>query len=168
MKDMLVTVFAMPLAAIAKLVQRAAARVLLSRFRQMGERVRLRPPVIVYDPENISLGNFVDIGENVVLRGGGGIVIGSRVLIAAGAAITSVGHPVQPPRWGRTVAKPIVIGNEVWIGTNAVVLPGVTIGDGAVIAAGAVVTRDVPPYTVVAGVPARVIRQIDNIRQATE
>ena len=116
---------------------------------------------MIYHPECISFGNRVDVGENVVIRGGGGISIGNDVLIAAGAALVSEGHPVNPPRWGRNVSKPIRIGNEVWIGANAVVLPGVTIGDGSIVAAGAVVSCDVPDNVVVAGVPARVIRAIE-------
>lgn len=117
---------------------------------------------MIYHPECISFGSRVDVGENVVIRGGGGIFIGNDVLIAAGAAIMSQGHPLSPPRWGRNVSKPISIGNEVWIGAHAVVLPGVTIGNGAIVAAGAVVSRDVPSYAVVAGVPARVIRTIEH------
>lgn len=147
--------------AIDKLFLRAKAKSMLGRFANKGEHVSLRFPLFVYDPNQIKIGSYVDIGENVILRGGGGITIGSYVLIAAGATITSVGHSLQPPRWGRTVAKPIVIGNEVWIGANAIILPGVTVGDGVVIAAGAVVTKDVSPYTIVAGVPARLIRRID-------
>lgn len=116
---------------------------------------------MIYHPECISFGNRVDVGENVIIRGGGGISIGNDVLIAAGAALVSEGHPVNPPRWGRNVSKPVRIGNEVWIGANAVVLPGVTIGDGSIVAAGAVVSRDVPGNVVVAGVPARVIRAIE-------
>lgn len=145
------------------LMLRARVWKVRSRFARVGERVSLRFPMVVYDPEKISIGSFVDIGENVVIRGGGNISIGSHVLIAAGSVVTSVGHPEQPPRWGKTVAGPIVIGDEVWIGANAVVLPGTTIGNGAIVAAGAVVTRDVPPYSIVAGVPARVIKQINNI-----
>jgi acetyltransferase-like isoleucine patch superfamily enzyme len=134
---------------------------LLERCLSVGESIRLRMPLAIYHPEYISLGSRVDIGENVVIRGGGGVVIGNDVLIAAGTVITSQGHPIIPPRWGRNISSPISIGNEVWIGANAVVLPGVTIGDGAIVAAGAVVSRDVPSYTVVAGVPARVIRTIE-------
>lgn len=134
---------------------------LLERCSSVGSSVRLRMPLVIYHPECISFGSRVDVGENVIIRGGGGISIGNDVLIAAGAALVSQGHPICPPRWGCNVSKPISIGNEVWIGAHAVVLPGVTIGDGAVVAAGAVVSRDVPSYAVVAGVPARVIRTIE-------
>lgn len=137
-------------------------RNILSRCAVPGRQVRLRMPLVVYHPENLRFGEQVDVGENVVLRASGGLSIGSRVLIAAGAVLTTVGHPLQLPRWGRNVSAPIVIGDDVWIGANAVILPGVTIGDGSVIAAGAVVTADVPPLSVAAGVPARVIRRIDS------
>lgn len=144
-----------------RLYYRLETKLLLERCSSVGSSVRLRMPLVIYHPECISFGNRVDVGENVVIRGGGGISIGNDVLIAAGAALVSEGHPVNPPRWGRNVSKPIRIGNEVWIGANAVVLPGVTIGDGSIVAAGAVVSCDVPDNVVVAGVPARVIRAIE-------
>jgi acetyltransferase-like isoleucine patch superfamily enzyme len=144
------------------------SKVLLERCSSAGTAVRLRMPLVMYQPESISFGSRVDVGENVVIRGGGGISIGNDVLIAAGASIISQEHPIEPPRWGRVVSKAVRIGNEVWIGVNAVVLPGVTIGDGAIVAAGAVVTRDVPPYAIVAGVPAKVIRNIATPLQSSE
>ena len=70
-------------------------------------------------------------------------------------------HDMDPARRQDLEPAPIRLGDDVWIGANATVLPGVAIGDGAVVAAGAVVTRDVPPMTVVGGVPARVIKQIE-------
>ncbi len=145
---------------LASLVLRLRALRLQQRCAKGGADVRLRMPVVIYAPEKLHLGNQVDIGENVVLRAGGGLTIGSRVLIAAGASVVTSGHPIAPPRFRHVVNEPIVIGDDVWIGANAVVLPGVTIGNGSVVAAGAVVSRDVPPFTVVAGVPARVIKQI--------
>jgi acetyltransferase-like isoleucine patch superfamily enzyme len=138
------------------------ARSHLSRCAEVGENVRLRMPVVIYHPERLRFGSMVDIGENVVLRAGGGLTIGNRVLIAAGAAIVTVGHPIELPRWNENTTAPVHIGDDVWIGVNAVVLPGVTVGNGAVVAAGAVVTEDVPPFTVVGGVPARVISTIDS------
>ncbi len=122
---------------------------------------------MICHPECISFGSRVDVGENVVMRGGGGIYIGNNVLIAAGATLASQGHPTCPPRWGRVVSKPVRIGNEVWIGANATILPGVTIGDGSIVAAGAVVTHDVPSFSIVAGVPARVIQTIEENHKTT-
>jgi acetyltransferase-like isoleucine patch superfamily enzyme len=124
-------------------------------------------PLVICHPECISFGSRVDVGENVVMRGGGGIYIGNNVLIAAGATLASQGHPTCPPRWGRVVSKPVRIGNEVWIGANATILPGVTIGDGSIVAAGAVVTHDVPSFSIVAGVPARVIQTIEENHKTT-
>ena len=133
--------------------QRRAERI-LARCASVGRSVRLRMPVAVYHPENITFGDHVDVGEFVILRGAGGLRIGSRVLIAAQATVTTVGHPIELPRWGITDSAPIDVGDDVWIGANAIVLPGVTIGRGAIVAAGAVVTHDVEPFTIVAGVPA--------------
>ena len=141
-------------------IQKATSRSQLRSLKYSGLRTRLRSPVVIYHAESISVGSFVDIGENVVLRGAGGIAIGDRVLIAAGAVITTVGHPLELPRWGITVTKPVKIGDDVWIGANAVILPGVSIGSGSIVGAGAVVSRDVPADTVVAGVPARVIKAV--------
>ncbi len=133
---------------------------LLERCLSVGPAVRLRMPLVIYHPECISFGSRVDVGENVIIRGGGGVYIGNDVLIAAGAILVSQGHPINPPRWGRVVSKPVQIGNEVWIGVNATILPGVTIGNNSIVAAGAVVSHDVPPNSIVAGVPARVIGDI--------
>jgi len=149
------------LARFDRLANLLRARHLLLRCAAAGADVHLRMPVVIYHPESLRFGSSVAVGENVVLRAGGGLTIGNRVLIAAGAAIVTVGHPLEPPRWGEVTAFPVVIGDDVWIGVNAVVLPGVTIGNGAVVAAGAVVTEDVPPFTLVGGVPARVLRNVD-------
>jgi len=134
------------------------AQAILRRCAKVGEQVRLRMPVVVYAPEKLSIGSQVDVGEFVVLRANGGMRIGNRVLIAAHATLTTRGHPILPPRFGHTVDAPIVIEDDVWVGAAAVVLPGVTIGRGSIVGAGAVVTRDVPPDTIVGGVPGRLLR----------
>ena len=151
-------------AAIASSLRRAANRhdaaALVAQCRRAGSHVRLRMPVVIYAPEQLELGDRVDIGEYTHLRANGGLRIGNRVLIAAHVTITSREHPLELPRWAVTNDAPIVIEDDVWIGAGAVVLPGVTIGRGAVIAAGAVVTKSVDPFTVVGGVPARMIKTI--------
>lgn len=134
------------------------AQAILRRCARVGQDVRLRMPVVVYSPEMLSIGSQVDIGEFVVLRANGGMRIGDRVLIAAHATLTTRAHPVVPPRYGHTVDAPIVIEDDVWVGAAAVVLPGVTIGRGSIVGAGAVVTKDVPADTIVGGVPSRPIR----------
>ncbi|CAM8410404.1 WbbJ Acetyltransferase (isoleucine patch superfamily) [Candidatus Methylopumilus universalis] len=135
-------------------------RYLISRCGKTGLDVKFRMPITIYSPEKISLGSKVDIGENVVLRAGGGLTIGSNVLIANGVIIVSDGHSVHLPRWRCVETAKIVINDNVWIGSGAIILPGVTIGEGALIAAGSVVNRDVPAFTMVAGVPANIKKQI--------
>jgi acetyltransferase-like isoleucine patch superfamily enzyme len=144
----------------SKRLDAARGRALLRRCRKAGARIEIRMPVVVYHPEHLELGDDIGIGEFVVLRASGGLRIGSRVMIAAHAVLTTRGHPLALPRYGVPLDAPVSIGDEVWIGSGAVVLPGVTVGRGAVIAAGAVVTKDVADYEVVGGVPARVISTV--------
>jgi len=136
------------------------ARQLTARFARSGAGVRLRMPMIVYHPESLTVGDDVDVGEYSHIRASGGVTIGSRVLIASHVVITSRAHPAAPPRFGVTEDRPVVIEDDVWIGAGAIVLPGVTIGRGSVVAAGSVVTKSVPPDTIVAGIPAETIRSL--------
>jgi galactoside O-acetyltransferase len=149
-----------PVSRLLDAVRRYETRQVLRRCAAVGTDVRLRQPVTIYHPEGLRIGSQVDIGEFVHIRANGGVTIGSRVLIASHVAITSRAHPLTPPRFGVTDDAPIRIEDDVWIGAGAIVLPGVTIGKGAVVAAGAVVSNDVPPMTVVAGVPARALKEI--------
>ncbi|MEO8973071.1 MAG: acyltransferase [Ktedonobacteraceae bacterium] len=111
-----------------------------------------------------SSGHKVAIGCDTVINQGcmlyttGGLIIGEHVSISAGAWLVTGSHEMNHPAFV-DYYKPIVIGNYVWIGMRATVLCGITIGEGAVVMAGAIVTHDVAPYAVVGGVPARVITQ---------
>lgn len=96
----------------------------------------------------------------MLIRAGGGVSIGKRVLIAGHCVLSSVGHPISLPRHGQVDSSPIIVGNDVWFGAGAIVVPGVTIGEGSVIGAGAVVVNDVPPFSVAVGVPARVVKSV--------
>ncbi len=111
-------------------------------------------------------GRFVQIGEYSAINaythiwGHNGVQIGNRVMIASHTAIVSVTHDYTRPdmRFAPAIGAPVVIEDDVWIGAHAVIMPGVTIGRGAVVGAGAVVRDDVPPFAIVAGIPARLIR----------
>ena len=116
----------------------------------------------------IRIGRDALISEYTVIRGQGGVHIGDRVYTSPMTQIVAVNHAFDDPdrpfvEQGITAAG-IVIEDDVWIGASAVITDGVRIGRGAVVAAGAVVTADVPPHTVVAGVPARVVREIESSR----
>ncbi|MBI4575847.1 MAG: acyltransferase [Planctomycetes bacterium] len=126
-------------------------------MHKCGPAVQLYWPVIVAGPEALDIGEGTSIAPFVHVWAGGRVIIGSHCMIGAHAAITSLTHDYLQPEMHRTmVAKPVVIEDEVWIGSHAVILPGVTIGRGAVVGAGSVVTHDVPPYGIVVGIPARV------------
>lgn len=133
---------------------------MLARCKQVGDSVRLRMPVTIYHPEQLVLGSRIDVGEYVVIRASGGVTIGDRVLVAAHAVITSRQHPPGLPRFGVTADAPVTIEDDVWIGASAVVLPGVTLGRGSIVGAGAVVTSNVEPFTIVGGVPAKPIGRV--------
>ena len=123
---------------------------------KLGHGSELSMGLCVLMPSRISVGEYTHINRGVLLDGRGIVKIGNSVSISHRVAIVSAGHDTQSPSFGYKSA-PIVIGNYAWIGVNATILMGVTVGDGAVVAAGAVVTKDVAPYTIVGGVPARPI-----------
>lgn len=121
----------------------------------------LIPPFYTIGGQHIRMGRNVFINQNCTMDDLGGIAIADDVLIGPNVSIITAGHPLEPSRRRACVtAKPIVIERNVWIATGAIVLGGVTIGENSVVAAGAVVTRDVPRDTLVAGNPARVLRPI--------
>jgi len=129
------------------------------RLRSCGEGLSLDLPAVIRGEEHITIGNNVSINAFAHIWGQGGIAIGNDCLIASHVTLTTLTHDLKGARYRDTlVSLPIKIGNNVWIGTHAVILPGVTLGDGAVVGAGAVVTKDVPPRHVVAGTPAKVLR----------
>jgi len=120
----------------------------------------------MFPPFYTDCGLNLHIGENVFFNSGcrfqdqGGIYIGDNTMIGHNVVLATINHDITPDNRGVNLPKPIRIGSNVWIGANATVLPGVTIGNNAVIAAGAVVTKDVPENTVVGGVPAKLIWEI--------
>jgi len=131
----------------------------------IGEHVsddfRLFPPFTTDFGKNIHLGNNVFINSGCRFQDQGGIYIGDNVLIGHNVVLATLNHEENPEKRGNLIPSPIRIGNDVWIGSNVTITPGVSIGDGAIVGAGAVVTKDVDKNTIVAGVPARYIRDVD-------
>jgi acetyltransferase-like isoleucine patch superfamily enzyme len=121
----------------------------------------------VLAPLHINLGIFTHMGKNVFINHDctfldiGGITIEDDVLIGPKVSLITESHPLSPAERRALIVKPIVIKRNAWIGAGATILPGVTVGENAVVAAGAVVNKDVPDNTVVAGVPAKVIKTLD-------
>ena len=121
---------------------------------------------ICFPPFHTDFGHNITIGKNVFFNTGcsfqdrGGISIGDGSMIGMNVAIATLNHGLDLETRNTTFPSPVVIGKNVWIGSNATILPGVTIGDNSVVAAGAVVTKDVPENTVVAGVPAKFMKKI--------
>ncbi len=144
----------------------AAAReaVIRTLLGAAGTRPRILPDFHCDNGKNIRVGDDFLANYNVTILDRAAVTIGDGVLIAPGAVITTVNHALDPEKRRANVctALPVTIGSNVWIGANCTILPGVTIGDGAVIAAGAVVRSDVPPRAVVGGIPARVLKTIDD------
>jgi acetyltransferase-like isoleucine patch superfamily enzyme len=156
----------------------------LTQFARLGQGVVFEPGVLVFHPENVEIGDNVYVGHNTILKGyyqnkmvigsgtwigqqcffhsAGGITIGCDVGIGPGVKIITSFHAEEgvqiPILHSRIEFAPVVIGDDSDIGVGAIILPGVTIGRGAQVGAGAVVTRSIEDYVVAAGVPAKVLR----------
>jgi acetyltransferase-like isoleucine patch superfamily enzyme len=121
----------------------------------------------VFAPFHTNFGRFLKIGKHVFINHGcsfldlGGIVIEDHVLIGPKVNLVTENHPVDPSQRKLLMGSPIVIKKNAWIGAGATILPGVTIGENAIVAAGAVVTKDVDENSIVGGVPAQFIKMID-------
>lgn len=120
------------------------------------------PPFFCDYGYNLRLGQRVYANHNLVVLDCAQVTIGNDVFIAPNVCISTAGHPldVETRNSGQEFAKPIVIGDNVWIGANVVILPGVTIGNGTTIGAGSVVTRSIPEGVIAVGNPCRVLRKI--------
>jgi acetyltransferase-like isoleucine patch superfamily enzyme len=153
------------------------------QLARMGEGVVIEPGVLVFHPENVELGDGVYVGHGTLLKAyhrnrmvigagtwigqqcffhsAGGITVGANVGIAPGVKILTSSHRLdqldRPILHADVAFAAVVVEDDADVGVGAILLPGVTVGRGAQVGAGAVVTKDVPPYAIVAGVPARVI-----------
>ena len=129
--------------------------------KTVDESFLLIPPFYTASGKEINVGRNVFINQNCTLYDLGGLYIGNDVMIGPNVSIITTGHPIEPSqRHSVTIGKPIVIERNVWIAAGATIIGGVTVGENSVIAAGAVVTKDVPANTLVGGNPARIIRSI--------
>jgi acetyltransferase-like isoleucine patch superfamily enzyme len=123
--------------------------------------------VTVFVPFYTNFGRFISIGKNVFINHAcsfldmGGITLEDDVLVGPKVNLITENHPMNPADRRAMVAKPILIKRKAWIGAGATILPGVTVGENAIVAAGAVVSRDVPDNAVVGGVPAKIIKYIN-------
>lgn len=144
-------------------------------LKQMGKKVKIQEAVKIKWPERLSIGNRSSINEFCWIESSGGVSIGNNVWIAPRVSIVSFQHKhtlyyhecSHDFTGGGKILNKIVIEDNVWIGAHSIILSGVTVGEGCIVGAGSVVTHDVPPYSIVAGVPARVIKKI-NIEEFME
>jgi maltose O-acetyltransferase len=132
-----------------------------AKLGALGKGSHIYPHVVIHAPDKVWIGESVNIAEFVHMWGGGGIEIGDNVIIAAHVVITSQTHDKYAKIFRKTnKCLPVSIGDNCWIGSGAIILPGVHIGQGCIIGAQAVVTKDIPPHSIAAGVPAGLIEEL--------
>ena len=130
--------------------------------KPVDETFRLFPPFYTDCGKNITIGKNVFINSGCHFQDQGGVTIEDGCLIGAQVEFATINHGQDPAHRTDNHFAPIHLGKRVWIGSHATILPGVTIGDNSIVAAGAVVTKEVPPNVIVAGVPARIIKSIES------
>ena len=130
-------------------------------LRRLGADTEIQSGLRVTNPEHVSIGSNCNLAQGLFITGGGGVTIGDWVGFGPDTKIWSVNHRFADPDtpwllqgWDK---KPVVIEDDVWLGANVFVMPGVTIGKGAIVSAGTVVNRSIPPYAIVTGNPGRVV-----------
>ena len=128
--------------------------------KRVPDTFSLFPPFYTECGKNITLGENIFINACCKFQDQGGITIGDGCLFGHGVTIATLNHEFNPENRASIMPNPVKIGKNVWVGSNSTILPGVEIGDGAIIGAGSIVTKNVPKNTIVAGNPARIIRKI--------
>jgi maltose O-acetyltransferase len=132
---------------------------LKSKLAHCGIDVSFEFPLVIHGADQVKIGNNVVINSFVHIWGNGGVEIGDNTMIASHVAITSLTHDKLETNYkDSTISKKIIIGKNVWIGTHAILLPGVCIGDNAIIGAGALVNKDVANGEIVGGIPAKPLK----------
>lgn len=129
--------------------------------REVDETFGLFPPFYTECGINIIVGKNVFINACCKFQDQGGIKIGDGCLFGHNVTIATLNHEFNPEKRANIIPKPVTIGKNVWVGSDSTILPGVEIGDGAIIAAGSVVTKDIPKNTIAAGNPAKITREIE-------
>jgi len=131
-------------------------------FKRKGSDFVTRKGFLAYSPERIAIGDSVHFNNDCWINGGGGLEIGNNVIFGPRVIVHSSNHNFDDMNklimHQGSSHKKVTIGNNIWVGASSIILPGVTISDGAIIGAGAVVTKDVPSNVVVGGVPAKILK----------
>lgn len=145
---------------VSRYIQAIRFQIARNIFDYCGKKVNIEKGADFGTGRGIKIGDYSGIGVNCSVRGP--LEIGKNVMMGPEVVILTSSHnfcniDIPMSKQGSTL-KPVVIGNDVWIGTRSIILPGVKIGNGVIIGAGAVVTKDIPDYAIVGGVPARVLR----------
>lgn len=133
--------------------------------KPLDETTTVLPPLYIDYGKPVTIGKRCFIQQCCTFFGRGGIEIGDDVFIGPKCNLITINHDVNPDNRSATYGKPIKIEDKVWLGINATVLPGVTLGYGCIVGANSVVTKDVPPMTIVAGNPARIIKKIEEQKE---
>ncbi|WP_162591433.1 acyltransferase [Variovorax sp. PBL-E5] len=147
---------------LGSLIQEAESAWTLSTLRSCGSSVRIDRRVFIWGTDRMDVGSNVDINGYTVIYAAGGVRIHDNALIGANCVITSVTHPIDPAERHQLVFSPVELQSNCWLGAGTMVMPGVTIGKNSIIAAGSVVTKDVPDNCICAGVPAKIMRYLDS------
>jgi maltose O-acetyltransferase len=132
------------------------------KLKKVGKALEVRQGVRIIHPENITVGDYCFVNYDSIIDANGGLTMGDNVAIGPKTAIWTSNHEFKdltiPIKNQPNQLKPVKIGNDVWIGMNCTILPGVNIGNGVVIGAGSVVTSDIPDYAIAVGNPAKIIK----------
>ena len=158
-ESIMVLIFLLPRHKIFNLIKSNYLRI---QGAKVGKRVTFYPGIKINPSMNIRIGNHVDLAWGVIITTKGGVDIGDRTLIGYRTQILSANH-IIPEKEGKIFDsghsyERVIIENDVWIGANCIITAGVQISEGAIVAAGSVVTKDVRPFTIVGGVPAKLIK----------